>query len=187
MNLLDIIIVAVLAFFLIRGIYRGFFREIGSLAGVILGIWVANLYQPQLTHFLGTVLPKGKFLPLISFALIFILILIGCNLLAWWLKMLFKKALLGGADRAMGAAVAVLKGVIIIYFVILLVTFFLPSQSPLIAQSRMAPVIITSYQSMVNMISPDAYNRLKERFMGKDRKVGNFRASPIRKASNGSR
>jgi hypothetical protein len=87
----------------------------------------------------------------------------------------------------MGAAVAVLKGVIIIYFVILLVTFFLPSQSPLIAQSRMAPVIITSYQSMVNMISPDAYNRLKERFMGKDRKVGNFRASPIRKASNGSR
>lgn len=187
MNLVDIIIVAVLAFFLVRGIYRGFFREIGSLAGVILGIWLANLYQPQLTHFLGGVLPKGKFLPLLSFALIFILILIACNLLAWWLKMLFKKALLGGADRAMGAAVAVFKGVIIIYFVILLVTFFLPSQSPLIARSRMAPVIIASYQSMVKMVSPDAYHRLREQFLGKDRKIGHLHALPIKKANNDSR
>ncbi len=38
MNVLDGLILAILVFFLIRGIFRGFFKEIGSLAGVILGI-----------------------------------------------------------------------------------------------------------------------------------------------------
>lgn len=187
MNILDIIIVAVLAFFLVRGIYRGFFREIGSLAGVILGIWLANLYQPRLTQLLGSFLPKGTFLPLISFALIFLLILVGCNLISWWLKMLFKKALLGGADRVVGAGVALLKGVIIIYFFILMMTFFFPSKSPLIAQSKMAPVIISSYQSMVNLISPDAYRRLKEQFMGPEQKMSDFGEKRVRKAGHGSR
>ena len=186
MNILDITIVVVLVFFLVRGIYRGFFREMGSLAGVILGIWLANLYQPQLTHFLGSYLPRGTFLPLISFALIFLIILVGCNLVSWWLKMLFKKALLGGADRVVGAGVALLKGVIIIYFFILMMTFFLPSKSPLIAQSKMAPVIITSYQSMINLISPDAYRRLKERFMGPERKMSDLSEKRTTKADHGS-
>ncbi len=187
MNILDIIIIAALAFFLVRGIYRGFFREIGSLAGVILGIWMATLYQPRLTQFLGSYLPRGAFLPLISFALIFLLILVGCNLVSWGLKVLFKKALLGGADRMVGAGVALLKGVIIIYFLILMMTFFLPSKSPLIAQSKMAPVIITSYQSMVNLISPDAYRRLKDRFMGPEPKMGDLGQKRVRKAGHGSR
>ena len=95
MNLLDLIIISTMVFLVIRGIFRGFFKEIGSLVGVILGIWLANLYQPQMTAYLKEYLPSTVFLPFISFAVIFGLVLVLCNLAGWGLNLLLKKAFLG--------------------------------------------------------------------------------------------
>ena len=172
MNLLDLIIVATMIFLIVRGIFRGFFREIGSLAGVILGIWLANVYQPQMTEYLKTYLPSAKFLPIISFAVIFAIVLVLCNVAGWALKMLLKKVLLGWADRTLGAGFAVLKGIIITYLVIVLLTFFVPSKAPLIARSILAPLIVSSYQSMVSIISPGSYQKWKRKFLGHAKKIG---------------
>ena len=170
MNLLDIIITVTLVFLVVKGLFRGFIREVASLAGIVLGIWLAGQFQPQMTHFLKSYIPNSSLLPLISFAVIFTLILLLCNLLGWGLKMLLKKAFLGWADRVLGTCLAIAKGVIVIYLVIVLLTFFLPAKTPLIAQSRLAPLIISSYQSMIRIISPERYQRLKERLMdGKNR------------------
>ena len=171
MNLLDVIIIACMVFLIVRGIFRGFIREIGSLAGVVLGIWLASLYQPQMTDFLKPFLPSGKFLPLISFALIFLVILVLCNVVSWLLKKLVKNIFLGWADRTLGAALAVLKGVIITYFAIVLLTFFVPSQSNLIVNSKLAPTIINSYQSIVGLLSPGAYEKLKKQFVEQKERI----------------
>jgi membrane protein required for colicin V production len=166
MNVLDIIIVAAMAFLIVRGLFRGFFREIASLAGIVLGILLAIQYQPQVTEYLKGYLPSGKYLPLISFVVIFVIVFLACNLAGWGLKILSKKASLGWADRTLGIGLALLKGVIITYLVIVLLTFFVPSQTPLIARSKLAPLIITSYQSMVGLISPGSYQRWKRKFSG---------------------
>ena len=171
MNILDVTIIAGMIFLLIRGISRGFIREVGSLAGVIFGIWLANLYQPQMTGFLKTYLPAGRLLPLISFALVFVAVLISCNLISWWLKGLFRKVFLGWADRGLGAALAILKGIILTYVAIVLFAFFVPSKSPVITESRLAPVIITSYQSIVGLIAPEFYRNLKRKFTGPNKMV----------------
>ena len=115
MNLLDIIIIVTMIYLIVKGILRGFFREIASLVGIILGIWLANHYQPQMTDFLRSYLPSTRFLPLISFAVIFASILVICNLLGLILKQLFKKVFLGWLDRTLGAGLAIVKGVIITY------------------------------------------------------------------------
>lgn len=166
MNILDIIIVGVMAFCLVRGIYRGFFREIGSLTGAVAGIWLAHRYYPQVTGRLETYFPEGNYLSVIGFVLIFLMILIICNLLGWALMRLCKTVLLSGVDRALGGAVAVLKGMVVVYFAMLILTFFVPPESPIIARSRLGPVIIASYQSLVNAIAPDAYRRWKQKFQG---------------------
>ncbi len=167
MNPLDIIIISAMLFLIVRGIFRGFFREIGSLAGVILGIWLANLYQPQVTEYLKTYLPSGRFLPLVGFGVIFAFVVVLCNLAGRALKAILKKAFFGCVDRFLGACLAILKGIIIIYFAIILITFFLPSKTPVIAKSRLSPLIISSYQSMVSIISPGSYENLKRKFLGK--------------------
>ncbi len=160
------IILVTMIFLIVRGVVRGFFREIGALAGVVLGIWLANKFQPQMTVFLKGYLPTVSALPLISFACLFVVVFLLCNLGGAALKMALKKAFLGWTDRALGAGLAVLKGVIIIYLAIVLLTFFVPSKAPLIAKSRLAPFVISSYQSMVNLISPDAYQAWKKKFLG---------------------
>ncbi|MBW2047336.1 MAG: CvpA family protein [Deltaproteobacteria bacterium] len=171
MSILDVIIIACMVFLMVRGLFRGFIREVGSLAGVILGIWLGSLLQPSLTDFLDAYLPWGKFLPLISFALIFALVLVLCNVAGWFLNKVIKKIFLGWADRALGAGLAVLKGIIITYFAIVLLTFFVPSKSRIIADSKLAPFIINSYQSMVGLLSTDTYQELKEKFVIQKKRV----------------
>ena len=172
MNLLDVMIICTMVFFIVKGLLRGFIREIASLAGVILGILLASRFQPQVTASLKDHLPSIPFLPLVGFAVIFFSVLIGCNLSGWILKLLFKKALLGWADKTLGVGLAVLKGVIITYLVIILLTFFLPARTPLISNSTLAPLIVASYQSMVRLISPDHYRNWKKRLMGENREIG---------------
>lgn len=179
MNLLDILIIAVMILFIVRGILRGIIREIASLAGMILGIWLANFFQPQMTEYLRSYLPNSQFLPLISFALIFTAVLALSNFLGWLFKLLLKKTFFGWADRTLGAGLATVKGVILIYLVIVIVTFFLPAKTPLIAKSRLAPLIIASYQSMVRLVSPDHYKNWKRKIMGKKEKMSDIVSEKI--------
>ncbi len=166
MNLLDAIILAILIFFLIRGIFRGFFREIGSIVGVILGLVLGSRFHMEVAAFLKLYLSFTRFLPLIAFGMIFLGTLVGCNLLAWTLRAVTHKALLGWLDRTLGAGLALLKGVILTYLIIVLLTFFVPSTAPLMARSALAPWIISSYQVMANMVSPELYQSWKKRFTG---------------------
>jgi len=166
MNLLDMIIICTMIFFIVKGILRGFLREVASLAGVILGILLANHFQPRMTEVLKAYVPASGFLPIISFALLFGAVLVICNLVGYGLSLLFQKAFLGWVDRTLGSGFAVVKGVIITYLVIVILTFFLPAQTPLIAQSKTAPWIISSYQALTRLIAPDQYEKWRKRLLG---------------------
>ncbi len=172
MNLLDIIIISLMIFLIVNGLLKGFVREIASLAGVILGILLANHFQPQVTNYLKTYLPSISVLPLVSFAGIFTAILVLCNLLGWIMKLIFRKVFLGWLDRILGTLLAITKGVIIISLVIVLLTFYFPSSSPLIAGSKLAPWVITSYQTMTRFMSPGHYKSWKEKFIKTKSEMG---------------
>lgn len=179
MNLLDYIIIATLIFFTIKGVLKGFIREIASLAGIILGIWLGILYIPKVTQILSGYVPDSRFLPLISFALIFAGVLILCNIIGWALRYFFKKVFLGWFDKLMGAVFAVLKTILLTYLVIVLLTFFVPAKAPLIAESVLAPWVIKSYQSVVRLVSPEHYKNLKKKISGEKEKVSKFLSEEI--------
>ena len=172
MNLLDLVIVSTLIFLVVKGLIRGFIRELASLAGVILGILLGNHFQPEMTLYLKSYLPSTEYLPLVSFASLFALVFITCNLLGFLLKLLFSKAFLGWLDRTLGVCLALAKGVILIYLVIVILMFFMPAKTPLIAQSKLAPWIIVSYQSMINLISPNQYENFRKRLFGGEKGLG---------------
>ena len=171
MNLLDIIILSTMGFLILKGLLRGYLRETASLAGVIGGIFLANFFQPRVTAYLESYLPALDILPLVSFTAILLLVVIGSNILGWILKFMFGKVLQGWGGRALGAGLAGIKGVILIYLVIILLFFFLPAKTPLIATSKLAPSIISSYQAMVSLISKDSYNNWKKKIMGTKKEI----------------
>lgn len=172
MNILDFIILGLITFFIIKGIFRGFFREISSLAGIIFGLLISNYYHPQMASFLKAYIPFEKSLPLISFIILFIFVVIFFNLSGVLLHHLFKKLLIGWLDRGLGIGIALIKGIIISYLLIVLLTFFMPSKSPLIAKSAAARMVIVTYQSMSRLISPDLYKTWKKRIYKESEKVG---------------
>ena len=146
-----------------KGIFKGFFREIASLAGIILGILLGKFFLPVTTGLLNSSLPSISPLlqQIIGFTTVLIFIMIICNLIGWALNRLSKKVLLGWLDRTLGAVLAVFKGMIIIYLIIILLTMFLPARTPIIAESKLALMITAACQSMVQNISPDTLEKLK--------------------------
>ncbi len=94
--------------------------------------------------------------------------------------MLTAKTPIGCLDRWLGAGLAFLKGIVLIYLIIIVLTFFIPSKTPLIAKSRLTPLIIQSYQSMVNLISPGFYQELKRKFTGETDKIEKLVSKKVR-------
>ena len=172
MNILDIIILGLLTFFLIKGIFRGFFREIASLAGIIFGLVIGNHFYPQMADLLKAYIPLEKSLPFISFIILFFLVFIGFHLLGLLLHTIFKRLLIGWFDRALGICFALCKGIILSYLLLVLLTFFLPSTSPLIAKSKAAHFVIVTYQSMSRLVSPDLYQAWKKKITKESKVVG---------------
>ncbi|MBW2021303.1 MAG: CvpA family protein [Deltaproteobacteria bacterium] len=167
MNSLDIIIICIMLFLIVRGIFRGILKEIVSLVGIVGGIWFANRYQPMLTAKLRHVMPDVPFLSLICFIALLVGVIIAANIIGSILRSMARKGPMGMVDRLFGAGLATAKGLIITYLGIVLLTFFLPAKTPLIAKSRLAPIIVSSYQNMVSLVSPDFYKKWKERFSEK--------------------
>jgi len=168
MSLLDIIAIATMAFLILKGIFRGFIREIASFVGIVMGVWMAYMFYPQMAAYLKAHhVPSGPYLPLLSFVVILTLVVLVCSLLGWLFKLLFRKTVFGWADKVLGAGFATVKGGLFIYVVIILLTFLLPAQTPLIAESRTAQWVISSSQSLFHLISPKHYEAWKEKISQK--------------------
>ena len=179
MNSLDIIIICVMIFFIVRGTFRGALKEVTSLIGVIGGIWLANRFHSALTALLRHYIPGIPFLSLVSFVAILVGVMIATNIIGAILKYLFHKGSIGAIDRLFGAGLASAKALIITYLSIVLLTFFLPAKTPLIAKSKLAPLVISSYQSMVRLISPDLYKRWREKLRRMKQDTGLLRKSVL--------
>ena len=174
MNHLDIGVIIITGFFVVRGIFRGFFREIASIVGLILGIWAGNSYYSTAAVYIYEHIDMAwqDALPFICFALIFIVVMTGCILIGLALQRFVKVVFSVWLDRSLGAAFAFVKAVIISCVIILVITFFLPSQKPIIVKSKLAPVIISIYQAGSDMIPRETHEKWKNRFSDLLNQVG---------------
>ena len=180
MSLLDIIVIAIMAFFILKGIFRGFIREIASFIGIVMGVWMAYMFYPQMAAYLKAHhVPSGPYLPLLSFVIILTLVVLLCGLLGWLFRVLFRKTVFGWSDKVLGAGFATVKGGLFIYVAIILLTFSLPAQTPLITESRTAQWVISSSQSLFHLISPEHYEAWKEKINQKAEEISEVLSEKI--------
>jgi membrane protein required for colicin V production len=111
MILLDIVIWAILIFFVTKGFSKGLIREACSLLGFVTGGWAAFKYYFSLSqglrHFIN--LPPTVAQPL-TFLLIFLLFGALFYLVGHLLTVIFKVMLLGGINRIGGIVFGFLEG-----------------------------------------------------------------------------
>jgi membrane protein required for colicin V production len=118
-NGVDLILVLVLALFGLRGFFRGLFREILSLAGLIAGFILAvAFFQPVASYAAGF----WKMPPLILkgsiFVIIFFLVYFLFNLVGWLLHRSESLLFLKTVNRAGGVAIGLGKGAAIMALII---------------------------------------------------------------------
>ena len=123
LNWVDLTVVAVLALFGLRGFFRGLFREVLSLTGLVVGFMVAVTYDQDVAAYaaghwsVSPIVIKGS-----AFVAIFFLVYFVFSLVGWFLhrseKLLFLKTL----NRSGGIAIGVGKGAAVTALAILLLT-----------------------------------------------------------------
>lgn len=112
LNFIDIAVVCLLFYGLIRGAFRGFFVEIASLLALVLGVFGALHFSSFTASLLSNYL-DWEYLPLLAFALTFVGIIIGVSWVGKLLTKLAKVILLGFLNRLLGALFGACKWLVI--------------------------------------------------------------------------
>lgn len=114
MSYLDAFIAVLLIYAAVRGFMSGFVVQIAGFVGFLLGIYVAlhfsDLFASKLVDNYG--MQQTSYLPLISFSILFIAVLIGVFFLGKAIKTFMKITMLSPLDKIGGVTMSVLKYVL---------------------------------------------------------------------------
>jgi membrane protein required for colicin V production len=155
MNPFDILIVTILAYGLIRGIFRGLVREISSIVGVLGGFYAAYLYYPHAAKLMSAWIYNSAYLNILSYLVIFSMVVIIVGILAVVIKYLLNIAYLGWVDRVCGALFGVLKGMLVICVLFIVLTAFLPKGASIVKNSTLSPYVATVSEVIAKVLSKD--------------------------------
>ena len=166
MNPFDILVVVIVGYGLVRGLFRGLVKEVASIIGVIGGFYLAYSYYSLIGTHLGLLTSNESYQMIIGFLIIFCGVLIIVAGLAMIIKYLLKIAYLGWVDRIGGLVFGAIKGVLIVSILFLMLTAFLPKDAGLMKNSILAPHISMVSEKLAKVVSSDMKKnftaRLKE-------------------------
>lgn len=121
MNIIDIIIAVLLIIGFVRGIFKGLFVEIASLLSLVLGIYVATHFSYFVGDYLANLVSwEERYIKLASFAITFLIVVLGISLLGKIFTKIADAAALGLLNKFLGGAFGTLKYALIISVVLLL-------------------------------------------------------------------
>ena len=155
MNPFDILIIIVLGYSLVRGLFRGLVKELSSIIGVLGGFYAAYTYYKVLAGLLSRLIHDISYLNILSFLIIFCGVLIIVGVLGVIIKYLLNIAFLGWIDRIGGVVFGVLKGILIVSVLFITLTAFLPKGTAFIKNSELAPHVSWISEKMANVISKE--------------------------------
>ena len=163
MNPFDMLAIVILAFCVIRGIFRGLIKEISSIIGVFSGFYAAYTYYPAPAGLLSGWLSDPATVNIISFLLIFCTVFLLISIVGVVIKYVLNIAFLGWFDRLCGCGFGLVKGVLIVSVLLIIFTAFLPSGAPLVKNSVLAPTFSLVSEKMAKVVSKDMKQQFTEK------------------------
>ena len=141
MNLADWVILGTILLSVLLAASQGFFYEVFSFAGVIVGYLLAAWEYRRVADWLSPYVKSGWVAEITGFLVIFLAVVILAGILGRILRWLLKKAGLRWFDRLLGAAFGLLRGALLVAITLLAVTTFAPG-SRWLSGSELAPYFI---------------------------------------------
>ena len=171
MNPLDALLGLIILFFGILGLYRGFFREIMSLLGFILGLYLALHFYASLAHWALQWFPSFPVLvKVFSFASIFLATVLMTGIVGVIFRKLIVVADLKATDRLLGGLLGLTKAFIINALIVFFLITFTPQGEKMVRHSPLAQTT----QRLTQVIWRFAPSELKHKFFNKWRKINSL-------------
>mmetsp|Transcript_13606 Transcript_13606/g.6728 ORF Transcript_13606/g.6728 Transcript_13606/m.6728 type:complete len:179 (-) Transcript_13606:226-762(-) len=164
MNTLDIIIISILIFFIVRGFFRGFIKELASIIGILGGLYSAYVYHIPLSNQISKWV-SSNYLNILSFLLIFIIVFVLINLIGTIIRHILKALLIIWVDRIFGVAIGAIKGILILSVLLIILAVLLPRSSTFVKNSLISHYMLMVSNEVVKVIPND----LKKNFDAKMR------------------
>ena len=141
MTPIDYIIAAIVIVSMLFGAIRGFLRESIALLGWLTGLWLAWRYSPLLEPYLGGTIAGTE----LQVWLARVIVLLSVVLAAWLLGSLLgfivqRSGLTLGIDRILGAFFGMVRGAVIVGFVVMLAMAADMRNEPWWKASKLIPV-----------------------------------------------
>jgi membrane protein required for colicin V production len=125
MNYIDIIIIALLAFAALLGVWKGFIHQLFGLIALFLGIWCAFHFSDFVASYIAKWINQNEMaVTVISFAVIFVIVILGVVLVGRIAEQLVKMVSLGLLNRLIGLLFSVAKMALILSICIRLLQAF---------------------------------------------------------------
>ena len=121
LNILDIVIIAVIAVSGLVGVFRGFVREVMSLIGWGVSAWLAWRFANVFAPVFDSIIQSPDVRKAAAFISIFLLSLVLFALLSYFISKIMNKSALKGMDRTLGMVFGLLRGAIIIAVLAILI------------------------------------------------------------------
>jgi membrane protein required for colicin V production len=161
MSWLDYAILGVLAVSVVWGIWRGFVREVISLAGWVLAFLAANAVAGPLGDALPTSISSPEVRVLAAFLVVFIFTLSIATVAGMLLSRLLKAAGLGGLDRTLGGLFGMARGVVILLALAIAAGLTMAPRHPLWKESVGAGMLTRTVLQLKPWLPPRLADRLR--------------------------
>jgi membrane protein required for colicin V production len=144
----DWLIVAVLLLTTVSAAIHGFFAEVLSMAGLVIGYIVAAWQYQRLAEWLMSFLKNEWLAEIFGFLVIFFVILLVFSIAGRVARKLMKAAGLSGFDRFLGALLGLVKGALLVAVVLMGMAAFTPT-SKMLEDSELAPYFLVAGRAAI--------------------------------------
>jgi membrane protein required for colicin V production len=125
-NRIDVVLAVLLALFALRGLFRGFARELFALLGLIGGVMLAVSKYVDAADMLPPAVPQEA-RPFLAFLILFCAVVLAARLLGALVHHALGIVWLSPVDRIAGALFGAVKGAAIVAGLVLLMRVYAPS------------------------------------------------------------
>lgn len=151
----DLALLGVLLLSLVLGLWRGFVLEVLALLGWVAAYLAAQWLTPQWASRLPVGEPGSNLNHAATFAIAFVAVLVAWGLASRVLRLLFHATPLRGADRVLGAAFGLVRGVLLLLALATVVALTPAASSPYWHGSQGAQWLAVALQGLKPLLPPD--------------------------------
>jgi len=124
MNVADAVILIVTGISCLFGLWRGLIKEVLSLLTWVAALLVARVYSQYLAELLVNVIDSGSVRYVTAFAILFVIVMMLGTLLNHFMAKLITVTGLKFADRILGGAFGIARGVVIVLVILFIAGVF---------------------------------------------------------------